>query len=271
MWVGWEILFNKEAAFEMMAATLYQGVLAALGATMLISAVLLPFYYFISYGKGSIHHLLIKLHLKGKSSPPSYFERQFTNHQNVHNLSSLDDSEEDVLLNNNASRGGGSSVDTRVETKCGFSYMLGPIVLMSAGFLLIAIDSLILWTIPENGNSISESWLLGIAFFPVTSKHYVVEYSISNWLAVGMFGIVFGNAIIHPQQRGRAMGWLLLMSCIVLGLFPISQICGWFFTFYLPGSDYWNGSWMDFLYVVKYPPSISYLLLTMGVIGIFNN
>jgi uncharacterized membrane protein len=85
------------------------------------------------------------------------------------------------------------------------------------------------------------------------------NYPILSWLELVTFGIFFGHWLVEDPERAfkRAfwMGVAFLLAFVVIrylnGFGNVRPRMG-------------NG-WIDFLNVVKYPPSMSFTLLTMGV------
>jgi uncharacterized membrane protein len=85
-----------------------------------------------------------------------------------------------------------------------------------------------------------------------------VNYPILPWLELVTFGMAFGHWLVDDAQRpltrairlGLAFILLFLMLRILDGFGNLRPRAG--------------NTWIDFLNVVKYPPSISFSLLTMG-------
>ncbi len=85
------------------------------------------------------------------------------------------------------------------------------------------------------------------------------NYPILPWLELVVFGILFGHWLrsnpVRAYRRGLLLGLLFLLAFFVLrwldGFGNIRPRAG--------------SSWIDFLNVVKYPPSLTFTLLTTGV------
>ena len=85
------------------------------------------------------------------------------------------------------------------------------------------------------------------------------NYPILPWLELVVFGILFANWLVaHSKQafkRASAIGGMFLLAFFVIR--------------YLDGfgniRPRMGNSWIDFLNVVKYPPSMAFTLMTMGV------
>ncbi len=94
-----------------------------------------------------------------------------------------------------------------------------------------------------------------------------VNYPVLPWLELVTFGILFGHWLVGDQRKAfkRALGFgaAFLLAFLVLR--------------YLDGfgniRPRGGNTWIDFLNLVKYPPSITFNLLTMGVtliiVGLF--
>jgi len=86
-----------------------------------------------------------------------------------------------------------------------------------------------------------------------------VNYPVLPWLELVIFGMLFGHWLVDDPRRAfeRALklGAAFILAFLVLraldGLGNIRPRAG--------------NTWIDFLNVVKYPPSITFTLLTMGV------
>lgn len=85
------------------------------------------------------------------------------------------------------------------------------------------------------------------------------NYPILPWLELGVFGIWFGTWHIADAKQAFARAWMI--GAIFLIAFVAIR--------YLDGfgniRPRMGNSWIDFLNVVKYPPSIAFTLMTMGV------
>jgi uncharacterized membrane protein len=85
------------------------------------------------------------------------------------------------------------------------------------------------------------------------------NYPILPWMELVTFGMVFGKMLLEDEQkafrRSLSMGVLFLLAFVGL------RYIGGFGNIRPRLGD----SWIDFLNVVKYPPSMTYSLLTMGL------
>jgi len=111
---------------------------------------------------------------------------------------------------------------------------------------------------PENVGS-PYSPLLRLLLIPGQTGVLLVNYPLIPWLGVSGLGIVSGRLIL--RDRERACRWLPVAGAILLGLFATVRIIGGFGNFHPPdGSD-----WISFLNLTKYPPSLAFIALTLGV------
>jgi uncharacterized membrane protein len=102
--------------------------------------------------------------------------------------------------------------------------------------------------------------LLRILFVPGKTGMVQVFYSALPWLSFVCLGLVFGKWFVEDKQmtfrRALVLGGVFL--CLFI---PFRQL-GRITNFHLPESS----SLMDYLNVTKYPPSLSFSVLTLGVI-----
>ncbi len=94
---------------------------------------------------------------------------------------------------------------------------------------------------------------------PKGSGLWINNYPVIPWLSISVLGMVFGKELL--KDSGKAYLKLLIAGLICLILFPIVRWTGGFGNFQTP---YFRG-WIDFLNVVKYPPSLGFTLITLGV------
>ncbi|MDY7075459.1 MAG: heparan-alpha-glucosaminide N-acetyltransferase domain-containing protein [Chloroflexota bacterium] len=106
-----------------------------------------------------------------------------------------------------------------------------------------------------------------LLLIPGGSKQLWVNYPVLPWLKLVTFGILFGQWMVEDTrkafERAPKIGVALLLAFIVIragdGLGNIRPRAG--------------DTWIDFLNLVKYPPSLTFTLLTTGVnlivVGLF--
>jgi uncharacterized membrane protein len=85
------------------------------------------------------------------------------------------------------------------------------------------------------------------------------NYPILPWLELVIFGLAFGHWLAEdtPQAYRRA----LILGCIFLLAFVVLRALNGFGNIRPRAGN----TWIDFFNVVKYPPSMAFTLLTMGV------
>jgi uncharacterized membrane protein len=86
------------------------------------------------------------------------------------------------------------------------------------------------------------------------------NYPILPWIEFATFGMVFGYLLLEYGERSYS--WALTMGAVFLTVFAIIRVSNGFGNIRPMLGD----SWIDFLNVVKYPPSISFTFLTLGLI-----
>lgn len=104
-----------------------------------------------------------------------------------------------------------------------------------------------------------------LLFFIARGNNLIwVNYPILAWMKVLILGFIFGNwFVINPTKaykRSLYVGIAFLISFILIRL-----LNGYGNSYPMP-TDF---TWIDFLNVVKYPPSVTFVLLTMGINLIF--
>ncbi|HEY71782.1 MAG: hypothetical protein B6I35_13670 [Anaerolineaceae bacterium 4572_32.2] len=86
-----------------------------------------------------------------------------------------------------------------------------------------------------------------------------VNYPVLPWLELVAFGILFGHWLVDDPRK--AFGRALKLGAVFLLAFVALRTLDGFGNIRPRAGD----AWIDFLNVVKYPPSITFNLLTMGV------
>jgi uncharacterized membrane protein len=147
----------------------------------------------------------------------------------------------------------------------GMTMVLGALLFRLKSLLIfgISVASVLLtqWLIP--GPDQAEqlfSPLLRMVLIPGQTGPMQVFYSFLPWLGCVGFGFIFGGWLVR-DERGAYLRALIL-GIVSIFLFVVVRVVGGFGNFHLPESL----GWMDLLHVTKYPPSLSFLLLTLGIV-----
>jgi uncharacterized membrane protein len=151
--------------------------------------------------------------------------------------------------------------------------------------VLFALGGGLLLTAPLAGLKPWVHWLLALAALlacawfgprPADWQHYLavwkrfalvpgggqtlwVSFPVLSWLAPLAFGLAFAGWL--EADSGRAMRRALVLGVLFLAAFAGLRLADGFFN--IRPARYRD--WIDYLNVVKYPPSITFLLLTMGL------
>ena len=137
------------------------------------------------------------------------------------------------------------------------------------GLLVMALDWIGLgeivtgwfWTPP--GNS---SWLAAFTVANYSSPTIIFKYPILPWLAVTILGWVFGRHLIRfAAGQSKVSGKNVLWICGAAGLlvFAIVRGINGYGNMFLYRAD---NSWQQWLHVSKYPPSLAYYSLELGIL-----
>jgi uncharacterized membrane protein len=117
------------------------------------------------------------------------------------------------------------------------------------------------WTPP--GNS---SVLAALAVANYGGDTMIIKYPLVPWLAVSILGWVFGRHLIRfAAGKSTISGRNVLLICGVVSLlvFAVVRGIGRYGDMFLHRSD---NSWQQWLHVSKYPPSLTYYALELGIL-----
>ncbi|MCP4358060.1 MAG: DUF1624 domain-containing protein [Chloroflexi bacterium] len=100
-------------------------------------------------------------------------------------------------------------------------------------------------------------WLL-----PGFSDNVSVLYPLMPWVGVTGLGMAYGRCLQKDHVQAYKLAFWLGLSAVIL--FVLLRWWGGFGNIRPPASE----DWVAFLNLVKYPPSVTFLLLTLGVNGL---
>jgi uncharacterized membrane protein len=94
----------------------------------------------------------------------------------------------------------------------------------------------------------------------------VIKYPVIPWLAMSILGWVFGRHLIRfaagqSKVSGRNVLWIC--GCLSLIVFAVVRGIGAYGDMFLHRAD---DSWQQWLHVSKYPPSLTYYSLELGIL-----
>jgi len=139
-----------------------------------------------------------------------------------------------------------------------FLFRLNPIALLILTLgLLLGTE----WLHPDPGlwNSIDrDTWKL-VFLYSGGDGEFWSTFTVLPWLELVVFGMLFGRWLLADEKKAYQMGFWLGISLLVL--FVIIRTADGFGNIRPREGD----TWIDFLNVVKYPPSLTFTFLTMGV------
>jgi uncharacterized membrane protein len=124
--------------------------------------------------------------------------------------------------------------------------------LVVAALSVIATNSLM----PSDGQA-APAWL-SLLLVPGLSSHLLVLYPLIPWLAATAAGMYFGYWWRAHTRPVRRRIWILGLLMLLVGI-AIREAGGWG-NIRLPRDE----SWIEFFNNVKYPPSLVFLLITLG-------
>ncbi len=130
--------------------------------------------------------------------------------------------------------------------------------------IVILISSELLLTVMWEPDGEVPLWL-AVTFAPVFGETYSVLYPALPWLAIMMLGWVFGERLMS-RQSGMPVERLLMVSGLAaLALFIIIRSLDGYGNMFM----YLEGNTLvQWLHVSKYPPSLAYALLELGLMAI---
>jgi uncharacterized membrane protein len=151
----------------------------------------------------------------------------------------------------------------------GVLYGLGGAMILAAGLqlaptTLLAALSLALMLYPELNirfarGTTSLIWV-GLLLVPTRNETVTVYYPVLAWLGLAGFGLLFGRWLLKDRASAYRRSALIGMTMLIL--FVILRDVGGFGNIRSVAAD---EDWIAFFNVVKYPPSLVFVLLALGV------
>ena len=147
----------------------------------------------------------------------------------------------------------------------GMTMILGSVLIRLKPALIFGISVATIlftqWLIP--GPSQAQglfSPLLRMILIPGQTGPMQVFYSFLPWLGCVGFGLIFGRWLLLDERKAYRKA--LIFGIVSLFLFVVVRVAGGFGNIHPPESL----GWMDLLHVTKYPPSLAFLFLTLGIV-----
>ncbi len=112
---------------------------------------------------------------------------------------------------------------------------------------------------PEMWGVVSNAPLTVLFLYPGGDNAFWVFYPILPWLELVVFGVLLGRWLADEPRRAYGRTWKLGLA--FLGVFVVLRALDSFGNIRPRMSD----SWIDFLNPVKYPPSMTFTLMTTGI------
>jgi uncharacterized membrane protein len=141
-----------------------------------------------------------------------------------------------------------------VMVVCGLLLPLRPWMwLVVSALCVIATNSLM----PASGAP--GSWWAAMLLTPGLSQHIFVLYPVIPWLAVAAAGMYFGYWWRTDPDRAARKVWIIGLALLCIGI-AVRAAGGWG-NIRLPRDT----GWIEFLNNVKYPPSLVYWTMALGI------
>ncbi|WP_186647865.1 heparan-alpha-glucosaminide N-acetyltransferase domain-containing protein [Fluviispira vulneris] len=104
------------------------------------------------------------------------------------------------------------------------------------------------------------NFLLNILFVP--DGNYFI-YAIFPYIGIGILGLLFGKILIKKEKIAFTL--LPILGIIFISLFIFSRLIGSVYFNLKSLVSLSDSHWWSFFYMIKYPPSLTYLLFTLGI------
>ncbi len=133
---------------------------------------------------------------------------------------------------------------------------LGPVLLISLGGSATVLTQLL---IPRPGNvDVLFSPLVRLILIPGQTGIMSVMYSILPWFGICCLGMGFGKLLV--KDRNKTFKYALYVGILFILSFVVVRNLGSFGNIHAP-----EAGWIGFLNLTKYPPSLTFVLLMLGL------
>jgi len=140
----------------------------------------------------------------------------------------------------------------------GWLLRLRPSILVGAGVAAVLLTQF-LTPGPESVSRLYQPLLRAI-LIPGQTGILRVKYPVVPWLGVALLGMALGKTMARDPRRAYRQAFLF--GAGALALFPVIRSIGWPVGDFQPPA---GPGWIAFLNVTKYPPSLAFLLVTLGI------
>lgn len=106
---------------------------------------------------------------------------------------------------------------------------------------------------------------VALLLVPGPQGRVIIAYPTLYWLALMLFGFVFGRLISARPDRRRVQRGLVAAGALLLALFAVVRGANGYGNMALLRGD---DSLVQWLHVSKYPPSLSFVLLELGILSL---
>ncbi len=128
-----------------------------------------------------------------------------------------------------------------------------------AGLALTALTASVVMTPGPEGLLNPHGFLTRLLLIPGLTHHIWIQYPVVPWFGITALGVLFGRWISH--DRAKAVASLPWMGIGALAVALALRAYGGFGNIRAPR----DGSWIEFLNFIKYPPALVFTLFTLGV------
>ena len=141
---------------------------------------------------------------------------------------------------------------------CGWLLRLRTSILMGAGVAAVLMTQFL----TPGAESVSRLYhpLLRAILIPGQTSFLRVKYPVIPWLGVALLGMALGRRMTRDPKGAFRLAFLFGAGALVL--FPVVRFIGWPVGDFHPPAD---SGWIAFLNLTKYPPSLAFILVTLGI------